>query len=489
MSSVLVVDDDRTVLRLIERALCELGTDVWTATTATQGLEAVRQRHPDVVLLDVKLPDLSGLDIADQVRAVDPGVPLVYITVSDSSDVAIQAMTLGAYDVLLKPLDIEHVQNVVERALEARHAAQLPIKLSETGEHAANGSGHAMYGRSPPMLEVYKEIGRVASRDVTVLIYGESGTGKELVARAIHDHSHRKGRPFLAVNCAALTETLLESDLFGHEKGAFTGADRRRIGKFEQSNGGTIFLDEVGDMSPLVQSKALRLLQEQKFERVGGAETIETDVRILAATNRELEQMVAKGEFRLDLFHRLNDYRINLPSLRERGDDILLLTEHFLNMFSKVLDKPIHGISPEALAMLRQYAWPGNVRELQTVLKKTVLRANGPVLLPEFLPELVRENHPLPGKSPSDDCLRSSDLKQFVDERQSAGSCDLYAETVEMMERYLITRVLSEASGNQSQAAERLGITRGSLRHKIRCLGISIGHVVQQGEAANCEAR
>jgi len=205
-------------------------------------------------------------------------------------------------------------------------------------------------------------------------------------------------------------------------------------------------------------------------------------VRILAATNRELEQMVARGEFRLDLFHRLNDYRINLPSLRERGDDILLLTEHFLNTFSRALGKPIHGMSPEALTMLRQYAWPGNVRELQTVLKKTVLRANGPVLLTEFLPRSVREKPVLPGESPAGDDLRPSDLKQFIDERQSVGSCDLYAETVEMMERYLITRVLREAEGNQSQAAERLGITRGSLRHKIRCLGISIGHVVQQGE-------
>jgi DNA-binding NtrC family response regulator len=482
MPTVLVVDDDRMVLCLIKKAFCERGTDVWTATTAAQGLDEVRRHHPDVVLLDVKLPDLSGLDIVDQVRDVDPDVPLVYITVSEASDVVIQAMTLGAYDVLLKPLDIEHVQDVVERALEARRAAQLPVKLSEMGEHEPTDGDHlVLFGRSPPMLEAYKEIGRVAAQDVTVQICGESGTGKELVARAIHQHSHRKEFPFLAVNCAALTETLLESDLFGHEKGAFTGADRRRIGKFEQCNRGTIFLDEVGDMSPLVQSKALRLLQEQTFERVGGTETIQTDVRILAATNRELERMVAQGEFRLDLFHRLNDYRIDLPPLRARGDDIVLLTEHFLVTFSKALGKPIHGVSPEALAMLRQHAWPGNVRELQTVLKKAVLRATAPVLVPDFLPESVKGKPVLRGEPPTEFDSPPSDLKQFVDDRWSVGSCNLHGETVEMMERYLITRVLREAEGNQSRAAERLGITRGSLRHKIRALGIVIEHVVQAG--------
>ena len=484
MPTVLVIDDDRMVLRLIEKALCEPGTDVQTATTATQGLEAVRRHHPDVILLDAKLPDLSGLDIGEQVRAVDPHVPVVYITVSDASEVAIQAMTLGAYDILLKPLDMERVQDVVERALQARRAAQLPVKLAAMENEPADDGNHALYGRSDAMLEVYKEIGRVAERDVTVLICGESGTGKELVARAIHQHSRRKERPFLAVNCAALSETLLESDLFGHEKGAFTGADRQRIGKFEQSNGGTIFLDEVGDMSPLVQGKALRLLQEQAFERVGGTETIRTDVRILAATNRDLEEMVAKGEFRLDLFHRLNDYRIDLPPLRERADDIALLIEHLLTAFSKALDKPIHGVSSEAFAMLRQYAWPGNVRELQTVLKKAVLRATAPVLVPEFLPDAVRER-PVPHADPTTDGhLPRSDLKQFIDECQTQGSCELYAETMEMTERYLITRVLRDVKGNRSQAAERLGITRGSLRHKIQALGISIEPLVQPRKIA-----
>jgi two-component system nitrogen regulation response regulator GlnG len=325
------------------------------------------------------------------------------------------------------------------------------------------------------MLTVYKEVGRVAAQDVSVLIYGESGTGKELVARAIYHHSDRKGECFLAVNCAALSDTLLESELFGHEKGSFTGADRRRIGKFEQCNGGTIFLDEVGDMSPLTQSKVLRLLQEQKFERVGGTETIETDVRIISATNRDLEQMIDEGEFRLDLFHRLNGYRIDLPALRDRGSDIELLVDHFLACLNQELHKEIQGVSSEALGIMKQYSWPGNVRELQAVLRKTVLRATGPVLVPEFLPEAVCQQeaaaHAETEGSPSD-------IKHFLDMRQRSESSDLYAETLEMFERYLLTRILRESEGNQSKAAERLGITRGSLRHKIRALGISIDQVV-----------
>ncbi len=484
MPTVLVVDDDRTVLRLVEKALQDSNVTVLTAKSAQEGLAAIAAHRPDVLLLDIKLPDTSGLDIAEQVHALDAKLPVAYITASDASDIAIQAMKLGAYDFLLKPLDIEQVQDVVERALETRRMMDVPVELPETNEGTAEKVNHdALVGRSPPMLEVYKEIGRVAAQDVTVLIYGESGTGKELVSRAIYQHSRRKDRSFLAVNCAALTETLLESELFGHEKGAFTGADRRRIGKFEQSHGGTIFLDEVGDMSPSVQSKVLRLLQEQKFERVGGTESIQTDVRIIAATNRELEQMVEDGDFRLDLFHRLNDYRIDLPPLRNRGDDIVLLVEHFLARLSKSLGKPVQGVSAPALRLLREYAWPGNVRELQTVLKKAVLKASGPVLAPEFLPNSVRTGTGVKFESRTvDDDSLMHDLERFVDERRRDGSNDLYGDTLEMMERYLITRVLRDADGNQSKAAQQLGITRGSLRHKIRTLNISIEHVVQSGD-------
>lgn len=481
MPTVLVVDDDRTVLKLAERALAESSVEVLTSLTAAEGLELLEQHRPDVLLLDVNLPDASGLDIVERIRGIDATLPVVYITVSDASDVAIQAMKMGAYDFLLKPLDFEQVQDVVERALETRRLMQEPVSIEQPDEPINGEDGDAFIGRSPQMLDVFKEIGRVAAQDVTVLIYGESGTGKELVARAIYQHSRRKDRPFLAVNCAALTETLLESELFGHEKGSFTGADRQRIGKFEQCHGGTIFLDEVGDMSPSVQSKVLRLLQEQKFERVGGAESIQTDVRIITATNRELEKMVDDGEFRLDLFHRLNDYRINLPPLRERGKDIELLIEHFIARFNRQLEKKIQGTSPEALELLKHHRWPGNVRELQTVLKKAALKATGPVLVPEFLPESVRTIDQSASDSDGEDGL-PGDLKQFIDQRRQAGSSELYTETLEMMERCLLTQVLRATHGNQSKAAEQLGITRGSLRHKIRTLGISIEHVVQSAK-------
>jgi two-component system nitrogen regulation response regulator GlnG len=332
------------------------------------------------------------------------------------------------------------------------------------------------------MQEVYKAIGRVAQQDVTVLIRGESGTGKELVARAVYQHSPRASGPFLAVNCAAIPEALLESELFGHEKGSFTGADQRRIGKFEQCHGGTLFLDEIGDMSPMVQSKVLRVLQEKEFERVGGNQTIRSDVRVIAATHRALEEMVEEGEFRNDLYYRLSGYTINLPPLRERRDDLVPLIDNFLAAFNKELQKDVHGFSPEALDVLMSYSWPGNVRELQNVLKQTLLRSAGPVVLPDFLPDRLRSpSSPAAGQHGGD--AIDTDLRPFVDERLQANSQDVYAETLEFMERFLITRILAECDGNQSQAARILGITRGSLRTKIRSLNVSIDRMVQiEGE-------
>lgn len=482
MPTILVIDDDRAVLLLVAKALSESDVEVLTAGSAEEGLAAVRNHKPDTVLLDVQLPDESGLEIVTQIHSLDPKLPVVFITVSDKSDTAIEAMRLGAYDFLLKPLDVGQVQDIVERTLNTRRMMQVPVTLADGGIQEESDTDDQMLGCSPRMLEVYKEIGRVASQDVTVLIYGESGTGKELVARAIYQHSERGERPFLAVNCAALSETLLESELFGHEKGAFTGADRRRIGKFEQSTGGTIFLDEVGDMSPLVQSKVLRLLQEQKFERVGGTETIETDVRIISATNRDIERMIEDGEFRLDLFHRLNGYRIDLPPLRERSDDVGILIHYFLHQLSRKLGKDVASISAEVSQLLHDYSWPGNIRELQTVLRKAVLKATGPVLVPEFLPEAVRvDKNSKDAPSDSTD-MPPADLSRFVDQQSAVGSNNLYAETIEMTERYLVTRVLRETNGNQSKAAQILGISRGSLRNKIRTLRISIEHVVQSNE-------
>jgi two-component system nitrogen regulation response regulator GlnG len=330
------------------------------------------------------------------------------------------------------------------------------------------------------MQEVYKAIGRVAPQNVTVLILGESGTGKELVARAIYQHSHRDRAPFLAINCAAIPETLLESELFGHEKGAFTGAERRRIGKFEQCTGGTLFLDEIGDMTPLTQTKVLRVLQDQRFERLGGSETVQTDVRVIAATNHDLERRVAAGEFRNDLYYRLSIFTITLPPLRERGDDLTLLVEHFLRRFNRELGKEVFRTAPETLDLLRQHTWPGNLRELQSVLKQALLRATGPILLPDFLPPLGLPEHRGTTEGPGD-------LDAFITGRLAAGSEDLHAEVLARVERQLLTRVLSQTEGNQVQAARILGITRGSLRTKIRALGITIERSVSAEDGAESE--
>ena len=336
------------------------------------------------------------------------------------------------------------------------------------------------------MVEVYKAIARVAPQDISVLIRGESGTGKELVARAIYHHSARRDGPFLAVNCAAMSETLLDSELFGHEKGSFTGADRRRIGKFEQCHGGTIFLDEVGDMSPLVQSKVLRLLQEQQFERVGGNETIATDVRIISATNRDLEAMGNEGKFRSDLYYRLHGFTIELPPLRERGDDILLLLENFLTRLPPELGKThVEGIAPDAVSLLMNYPWPGNVREMLSVVRQALLNATGPVIVPDFLPDAVRTGFVRATPSPSNNHRPGSDLQPFVEERIRAGSTNLYAESLEAMERYLISRVLQETAGNQSKAAKILGITRGKIRDRVAAFNVMLNRVVSIDQCQN----
>jgi two-component system nitrogen regulation response regulator GlnG len=324
------------------------------------------------------------------------------------------------------------------------------------------------------MQDVYKAIGRVAPQDLTVLILGESGTGKELVARAIYRHSRRADKPFLAINCAAIPEQLLESELFGHEKGAFTGADRKRIGKFEQYSGGTLFLDEIGDMSALTQTKILRVLQEQRFERVGGNETVRADVRVVAATNKDLKALAAAGRFRDDLYYRLGVYTIPLPPLRERGDDLTLLVEHFVRRFSRELGKEVRQTAPEAMQLLRSYPWPGNLRELQSVLKQALLHATGSVLLPDFLPASIRTPEERAGSPEPAAEAQLPDLERFVSGRLQAGSQDVYAEALAVVERQLLTQVLGHTGGNQVQAARILGITRNSLRFKLRALGITV---------------
>jgi two-component system, NtrC family, nitrogen regulation response regulator GlnG len=318
------------------------------------------------------------------------------------------------------------------------------------------------------MHAVYKSIGRVAPQNVTVLILGESGTGKELVARAIYQYSRRNSGPFLAINCSAIPETLLESELFGHEQGAFTGADKKRIGKFEQCNGGTLFLDEVGDMSPLTQTKILRLVQEQRFERVGGNETIQTDVRLIAATNKNLENLVAEGKFRQDLFYRLSVFAIRLPALRERADDLPLLVNFFLRRYAREMDKQVDGVAATTLEYLKRYSWPGNIRELQSVIQHALLVASGSVIVPDFLPDNVRQEGAAPTIAPS----AFLELDQFIDGGLENDTGDLYARWQNVTELHLFQRILEHAKGNLSQAAKILGIHRATLRSKIAALGL-----------------
>jgi DNA-binding NtrC family response regulator len=492
MTKVLAIDDDRTVLHLAQRWFAEANIEVITAGTAAEGLQMVRDERPDVLLLDIMLPQLSGLEACKTVREIDSKLPVIFITGHGSSEMAIESMKLGAYDYLLKPLEKDRVLDLVTRAAEMRRLMSIPVAVTPDVQ---SENSDMMLGQSEPMQRVFKAIGRVAPQDVTVLIQGDSGTGKELVARAIYQHSKRAGGPFLAVNCAAIPEQLLESEFFGHEKGSFTGAETRRIGKFEQCSGGTIFLDEIGDMPALLQSKILRLLQEQKFERVGGNQTISTDVRIIAATNRDLDELVREQKFREDLLYRLKGFLICLPPLREREGDLRLLVEHFLARYSRKMGKKVMRIDPAAMRALDNYDWPGNVRELESILKQALINATGTVITTDCLPEVrCFQSGPNSGCGESDfvehvavvddsssNHMPRNDLAAFVEGRLKGGSEDLHAETLEMMERFLLTRVLRETGGNQSLAAKILGITRGSLRNKIRSLRLSIDHVVTVG--------
>jgi DNA-binding NtrC family response regulator len=485
MPHVLVIDDDRSVPFLIERAVQGTGVTVLPARSVHEGL-GLLDRRPDVVLLDIMLPEGSGLEAVRKIQARDPKLPIIFITAGGTSDTTIEAMKLGAYDYLLKPLDLPRLKDLIERALEIRRLMQVRVELPSND--APSPDGDHIIGRSPAMCEVFKAVGRVAPQNVTTLIVGESGTGKELVARAIYHHSARSSERFLALNCAALPETLLESELFGHEKGSFTSANFRHIGKFEQCAKGTLFLDEVGDMSPLLQSKILRALQEKRFERVGGNETIETDVRVIAATNRDLKDMVAKGTFREDLYYRLNGFTIKLPPLRERGEDLLFLLEHLLSKFARELHKPdVHGMSSEAIEVMTRYPWPGNVRELEAVIRQSLLNTTGNVILPEFLPDPVRPGSLSAAPAAQSATAPPSDLRPFVDDCLRRGSEQMYAASVEMMERYLLARVLQHAQGNQSQAARMLGITRGSLRNKMRALRIQVGNTIHVDDFAAAE--
>ena len=469
MPSLLIVDDEPAIQHAFRRAFRDTDTVLRSAGTAAEAVAEVTRERPDVVVLDVHLPDATGLETFHRLRAVDARIPVVLVTGHGTTDLAIEAIKAGAFDYLLKPLELPALRELIDRAVRSSRLMTVPAAMPEV--EAAPPTGDLLVGRCSAMQAVYKAIGRVAGQDVTVLVSGESGTGKELVARAVYQHSGRASKPFVAINCGAIPENLVESELFGHERGAFTGADRKRIGRFEQANGGTIFLDEVGELPLLTQVKMLRVLQEQRFERVGGEETVRTDVRVIAATNTDLEAATAAGRFRQDLFFRLNVFSIHLPPLRERDGDLLLMVDHYLRRYGQELGRPVRAVAPEALAALQAYRWPGNVRELQNVLKQALLEMRGEVLLPDDLPAVVTAPPPA---TPAG----GFDWDAFVAGRIAAGSTEVYAESLERMEREVLVRVLKHTGGNQLQAAKLLGITRGSLRTKIRALGIGIGREV-----------
>ncbi|MBS0206087.1 MAG: sigma-54-dependent Fis family transcriptional regulator [Planctomycetes bacterium] len=489
MARLLVVDDDQNILNCFRYAFATDAIIVETATSAGQARSLFGEHSFDVVVTDVLLPGSSGLELLRDLQEADCRVPVVLMTGHGTANTAIEAMRQGAFEYLLKPLDLDVLQAVIDRALETSRMTRTPAKIASSTETDTD-DGDLLVGQCPAMQDVYRQIGRVARQDVTVLVLGESGTGKEVVARAIYQYSQRSDKTFLAINCAAIPENLLESELFGHEKGSFTGAERKRIGKFEQCDGGTLFLDEIGDMTPLTQTKVLRVLQDQQFERVGGNTMVQTNVRLIAATNCNLTEMMEQGTFRSDLYYRLNVYTIHLPPLRERTGDLPLLVHHFLRRFSRELDKPIQQVAPEAMELLTAYSWPGNIRELQSVLKHAVIEATGTVLMPDFLPVPIRTSATATGtgavvSAPLGEIAERNgedELIAFIHERIRAGSENLHEEVLQRVERTLFTELLNQFHGNLSRTAAVLGISRSTLRTRLSVIGVTLDRSVRLSE-------
>ena len=479
MPTLLIIDDEPNVLYLLKKNLQSDDVKVVTAESAKQGIALLAEHKPDAVVLDVHLPDMSGLDAFTEIQKLDSHLPTIIITAHATTETAIEAMKRGAFEYLLKPIDLNELRDCLSKAFELSRLSRVPA-VFEQSEADDAAVADRIVGLSPAMQRVYKDIGRVSPQDVNVLVLGESGTGKELVARAIYQHSARAKQPFLAINCAAIPEPLLESELFGHEKGAFTGADRRRIGKFEQANHGTIFLDEIGDMKMATQAKILRLLQDGRFERVGGGETISTDVRIIAATNQELQQSIADGHFREDLYYRLSVFTLHLPPLRQRMEDLPLLVEHFIRRIGAQLNKHVASVPPESMNLLEQYSWPGNVRELQSAIKYAIVQMTSDVLLPNCLPEGIRGpvDHGADIKKPLG--LQTS-VAEMVNRLAESGHEDIYREVHNVVDRPMFEEILRRVDGNQVAASRLLGISRTTLRSKLESLGIDGDHDMSTG--------
>lgn len=458
---ILVVDDDPSV-RESFRLVLEDAYEVVDVPDGARALEVVRASQIDLVLLDIRLPEMDGIEVLERIKAIDEGVEVILVTAVKTVRTAVAAMKLGAFDYLTKPFDEDELLSLVRRALQKRSLEREVTFLR--GELARHHDREDIVGEHPEMQKLTRLISQVARTTTTVLITGESGTGKELIARAIHHRGPRRDKPFVPVNPAAIPESLVESELFGHEKGAFTGAHQRKLGRFELAQGGTLFLDEIGLLRPEVQAKLLRVLQEREIERVGGTHPIKIDVRIVAATNLDLKRAVASGAFREDLYYRLNVVPIVVPPLRERIEDLPLLVDHFIRRYNHEFNKRIEALTPDALAALGAYAWPGNVRELQNIVERTVVLVEGPLITAADLPLDLTVSPTRPGGAPG----------------PGKGRVDLN-EASDRFERLIVQRVLEESRGNISEAARVLGLHRNSLKVKLARWKISAADREEHG--------
>lgn len=464
MSLILIIDDDKQLCLSFAKILAQEGYRTESVHTGRAGIEAVGVVHPDLVVLDIRLPDMNGIQVFEAIHESFPKLPVIIITAYGSTETAIGAIRKGAFDYIYKPFDVPEMLQLVEKALLAGRCMSSPVEFNPDLGRLTDRE--ALVGSSAQMLEVYKTIGRVAATDATVLIRGESGTGKELVARAIYNHSARSNKPYVVVNCVAIPETLLESELFGYERGSFTGAMHRRVGKIEQARGGTVFLDEIGDMPLSIQAKFLRLLQENSIERLGGKEPVNVDVRIIAATNRDLEAAVAEGVFREDLYYRLRVVTIAMPPLRERKEDIQALAQYLVARLSSDMSMTNPGISEEALAKIEQYDWPGNIRELSNALKRALIFNRGAPIQPEevALPRSDASESDQPGeRQQTDQILRNWVRAALTGEKKER----LFDHCLDQMAALLVSEALELNQGNRSHAAKLLGISRPTLHAKI----------------------
>jgi two-component system, NtrC family, response regulator HydG len=450
-SKILVVDDDAAHRLMLNTVLADDGYEITEAGDGAAAVGAVENQFYDLILMDLKMAHMDGLEALRRIKALSPGIPVIIMTAYASVGTAVNALKSGASDYLTKPVDIDELKILIDKTLHHRRLEQENLYLKERLADRFDLS--AIIGRSPAMAQLFETVALVAPSDATVLIQGESGTGKELVANAIHQNSPRSAGPFIKLNCAALPETLLESELFGHEKGSFTGATARKAGRFQLADKGSIFLDEIAEMAPATQAKILRVLQEKEFEPLGGGRTIKVDVRVIAATNKDLPAEIDAGRFREDLYYRLNVVQVNIPPLRDRGDDIALLADHFLKLYAEKNQRLIKALTPRALDLFMRYDWPGNVRELENVVERAVILSRGDMVataqLPKSLQELAGEDQPLPPVTLTP------------------------GKTLKEIEQEMILKTLEECRGNRTRAAEALGISRRTLQLKLKEYGIN----------------